>query len=129
MRNRRECMDLGRTRWSMPETVRSLCSDRTKGLVGRYVATDSCAGRSLRSDLVWTLFWYFMNVFLDYGCLVSMNQPRLVQDFTAKFFEKISLRRLFFVKVFILIFTNIWMLTSSCMFLTPTIRNIYDKAI
>ncbi|WZY77742.1 hypothetical protein YC2023_024126 [Brassica napus] len=27
-----------------------------------------------------------MNVFLDYGCLVSMNQPRLVQYFIAKFF-------------------------------------------
>ena len=66
-----------------------------------------------------------MNVFLDYGCLVSMNQPRLVQDFTAKYFVKISLRRLFFVKAFILIFTDIWILTSPCPFLTPTATKSY----
>ena len=89
-------------------------------MVGRYVTTGSLADRSLRGDLVWILFWRFMNVFLDYRCLVSMNQRRLVQDFTAKFFVKIYLRRLLLVKMFMLIFTDIWMLTSPCPFLTPT---------
>ncbi|KAF2592852.1 hypothetical protein F2Q70_00042280 [Brassica cretica] len=66
LRKIRECTDLGRTRCSMFEIVRSLRSDRvldgrsdrvldgrsdqTNGLVGRYVATDSIADRSLRSD-------------------------------------------------------------------------------
>ncbi|KAF3607346.1 hypothetical protein DY000_02046878 [Brassica cretica] len=50
LRNIRECTDLGRTRWSMSETVRSLRSDQTNELVGRYVATDSIANWSLRSD-------------------------------------------------------------------------------
>ncbi|KAF3550136.1 hypothetical protein DY000_02008257 [Brassica cretica] len=62
---------------------RSLRIDRPSGLVGHYVATGSFADRSLRGDLVWILFRCFMNVFLDYGCSVSTNQPRLVQDFTA----------------------------------------------
>ena len=62
-----------------------------------------------------------MHVFLGYGCLVSMNQPRLVQDFTARFFVKISLRRLVFVKAFMPIFMDMWMLTSSCPFLTPIV--------
>ena len=48
-----------------------------------------------------------MNVFLDHGCLVLMNQPRSVQDFTAKFFVKISLRRSLFVKAFMLILTDV----------------------
>ena len=30
-----------------------------------------------------------MNVFLGYKCLVSMNEPRLVQYFTARFFVKV----------------------------------------
>ena len=37
-----------------------------------------------------------MNVFLDYGCLVLMNQPRLVQDFTAKFFVKVIFTKVTF---------------------------------
>ena len=61
-----------------------------------------------------------MNLFLDYGCLVLMDQPRLVQDFSVKFLVKISLRRILFVKTFMLTFTDIWMLTSPCPFLTPT---------
>ncbi|KAG5400088.1 hypothetical protein IGI04_014695 [Brassica rapa subsp. trilocularis] len=40
LRNWRECKVLGCARWLMSETVRSLRSDRTNGLVGRYVATD-----------------------------------------------------------------------------------------
>ena len=59
---------------------------------------------------------------LDYGCLVSMNQLRLVQDFSPKFLVTISLRRILFVKTFMLNFTDIWKLTSSCPFLTPTVR-------
>ena len=39
-----------------------------------------------------------MNVFLDYGCSVLMNQPRLVKDFSAQFLVKISLRRILFRK-------------------------------
>ena len=38
-----------------------------------------------------------MNVFLDYECLVSMNQ-RLVQDFTGKFFVKIFFTKIIFRK-------------------------------
>ncbi|KAF3521515.1 hypothetical protein F2Q69_00045951 [Brassica cretica] len=53
LRNIRECTDLGRTRCSMFEIVRSLRSDRVlDGLVGRYVATDSIADRSLRSEQI-----------------------------------------------------------------------------
>ena len=77
---------------------RSLRSDRPRGLVGRYVATDSFADRSLRGDLVWIIFQCFMDVFLDYGSLVAMDQLRLVQYFTARFFVKISLRRFLFRK-------------------------------
>ena len=39
-----------------------------------------------------------MNMFLDYECLVSMNQPRLVQDFTAKFFVKVIFTMITFRK-------------------------------
>ncbi|KAF2579360.1 hypothetical protein F2Q68_00004759 [Brassica cretica] len=46
---------------------------RPSGLVGRYVATGSLADWSLRGDLVWIHFGCFMNVFLGYGCLASMN--------------------------------------------------------
>ncbi|WZZ74561.1 hypothetical protein YC2023_085931 [Brassica napus] len=63
----------------MSKTVWSLRSDRV-----RY---GSVAGRSLRGDLVCIIFRCSMNVFLDYGCLISMNQPRSVQDFTAKPFN------------------------------------------
>ncbi|KAG5388874.1 hypothetical protein IGI04_030415, partial [Brassica rapa subsp. trilocularis] len=45
---------------------RSLRSDRPSGLVGRYVAADSFAGRSLCDDLVRILFRCSMNVFLGY---------------------------------------------------------------
>ena len=41
--------------------------------------------------------------------------------FYRKVLRKISLRRFLFVKTFMLIFTDIRMLTSSCLFFTPTI--------
>ncbi|KAF2583313.1 hypothetical protein F2Q68_00006904 [Brassica cretica] len=71
---------------------RSLHSDRPSGLVGRYVATNSFAGRSLRSDRPSGLVGRYVatNSFAGRS-LVSMNPPRSVQDFTAKFFVKISL--------------------------------------
>ena len=99
---------------------RSLCSNRLSGLVGRYVATGSFADRSLRGDIVRILFQCSMNVFLGYACLVSMNEPRLVQYFTARFFVKVTFTKNTFIKTFMLIFTDIWMLTSSCPFLIPT---------
>ena len=39
-----------------------------------------------------------MNVFFDYECLVSMNQPTLVQDFTTKFFVKVIFMKITFRK-------------------------------
>ena len=99
---------------------RSLNSDRPSGLVGRYVATGSFRAGRYEATLFGSFFRCFMNLFLDYGCLISMDQPRLVQDFSAKLLVKIYLRRILFVKTFMLTFTDIWMLTSSCPFLTPT---------
>ena len=49
-----------------------------------------------------------------------MNQPRLVQDFTANFFVKISLRILLFVKTFMLIFMDFQTLIPSWPILTAT---------
>ncbi|KAF3545373.1 hypothetical protein DY000_02006686 [Brassica cretica] len=68
---------------------RSLRSDRLSGLVGRYVATGSFAGWSLRGDLFWILFRCYMKVFLGYECLVSMNELRFVQYFTARFLVRV----------------------------------------
>ena len=121
LRNWRECKVLGRARWSMSETVwslrsdrfvtdRSLRSDRQRGLVGRYVATDSswigryvvtdsCAGwlfadRSLRGDLVCILFWCFMNVFFR-----SDEWTKINAMFYVKTFRKSNLlQRILFVK-------------------------------
>ena len=82
--------------WSV--AGRSLNSDRPSGLVGRYVATGSFRAGRYEATLFGSFFRCFMNLFLDYGCLISMDQPRLVQDFTTRFFVKISLRRLLFRK-------------------------------